>query len=59
MPRGDKTKEAAFKLWLEGKGLKHIQDQIAAGSGTEPGSVRGWVLDWERGQQKLWSPRTS
>jgi len=57
MPRGDKTKRVAFKLWYQGKSLREIQDKIAEESGTQRGSVRGWVLDWERGNQKAWTPR--
>jgi hypothetical protein len=57
MPRGDDTKRAAFKLWLDGKPLKVIQAQIEAESDTKPGSVRGWVLDWERGAQRTWTAR--
>ncbi len=56
MPRGDDTKTVAFKLWTQGESLKMIQDPIEALSDTQRGSVRGWILDWERCRQKLWTP---
>lgn len=59
MPRGDDTKTVAFKLWAQGESLKRIQDQIEAHSDTLRGSVRGWILDWERGRQKTWTPLLS
>ncbi len=59
MPRGDDTKKVAFKLWTQGESLKRIQDQIEACSDTQRGSVRGWILDWERGRQATWVPRLS
>jgi hypothetical protein len=55
--RRDKTKSVAFKLWYQGKSLREIQVKIAEESDTQAGSVRGWVLDWERGNQKSWAPR--
>jgi hypothetical protein len=57
MPLGDKTKAPAFKLWKAGKALKEIQDAIRGMSKTKPGSVAGWVLDWERGAQGVWTPK--
>ena len=54
MPKGDKTKEPAFKLWLEGKSLEDIQEEIARTSKTQASSVAGWVRDWERGKQATW-----
>lgn len=59
MPRGDDTKKVAFKLWTQGESLKRIQDQIEARSDTLRGSVRGWILDWEREREKAWTPRLS
>ncbi len=56
MPQGDKTKEPAFAIWKEGKSLKEIQEEITRKSGTLPGSVGGWVKDWERGRQETWEP---
>jgi len=54
MPKGDKTKEPAFKLWLEGKSLEDIQQEIGRTSKTQASSVAGWVRDWERGKQETW-----
>lgn len=56
MPRGDETKEIAFKLWRDGRSVQEIQREIDGVSGTRPGSVRGWILDWERGSQRAWAP---
>jgi hypothetical protein len=55
MPRGDETKEIAFKLWRDGKSVPEIQREIEKVSETKPSSVRGWILDWERGSQRSWS----
>lgn len=57
MPRGDKTKVPAFRLWRAGRSLREIQDAIGAVSRTKPSSVAGWVRDWERGRQGTWTPR--
>ena len=63
MPHGDKTKSLAFKLWYQGKALVEIQEKVKIASargrsqGTKPGSVSGWVKDWDRGDQKVWVPR--
>jgi hypothetical protein len=56
MAAKDKMKELAFQLWLSGKPLDAIQNRIKQISTTLPGSVRGWVLDWERGKQGRWEP---
>ncbi len=56
MARGDKTKKPAFEMWKTGKALKEIQKVICQKTSTEPGSVRGWILDWERGRQESWVP---
>lgn len=58
MPRGDKTKEPTFKMWVEGKSLAEIHAAIRKCSGTQAGSVAGWVKDWQRGRQGTWTPRT-
>ena len=57
MPPGAKTKKVAFKLWYEGKALKEIQNDPKIRPKTKPGSVSGWVLDWERASQNTWTPR--
>lgn len=56
MPKGDKTKEQAFPMWLAGKTLQEIQQTVCKPQGSEPSSVRGWIVDWERGKQKTWEP---
>ena len=58
MPRGDKTKEPAFRMWLQGKPLKEIQREMQK-KGTLPSSVAGWILDWERGKQRDWTPKST
>lgn len=57
MARGDKTKRRAFEVWVRGKSLEDIQYEAIRGSTTLPASVRGWVLDWERGKQRTWNPK--
>ncbi len=56
MALGDKTKEPAFEMWLAGHPLSVIQRTVCKGTTTKPASVKGWVLDWERGEQKTWTP---
>jgi hypothetical protein len=56
MPRGDDTKTLAFELWFKGRTVEEIQRQIAKVSGTKVSGVRAWILDWERGRQRLWTP---
>ena len=56
MPRGDKTTELAFRLWLQRMSLPGIQTRISQESETQPTSVAGWVRDWERGAQRSWTP---
>ena len=57
MALGDKTKEPAFEMWLAGHPLPFIQRTVRKDTTTEPSSVKGWVLDWERGKQKTWRPK--
>jgi len=57
MAHGDKTKAIAFDMWTAGKSLSHIQASIEKMSTTKPGSVKGWIRDWERGKQRIWSPK--
>lgn len=57
MPRGDRTKAPSFALWKAGKSLRQIQSAICGQSKTKPGSVAGWVRDWERGSQGAWAPK--
>ncbi len=56
MASGDKTKKPAFEMWKEGKSLKEIQEKICRATTTKPRSVKGWILDWERGKQSSWNP---
>ena len=56
MALGDKTKKPAFEMWEAGKSLKEIQEKICRATTTKPGSVKGWILDWERGKQSSWTP---
>jgi len=44
-------------MWLAGRPLEEIQREIAKQSKTLKSSVKGWVLDWERGGQRKWSPK--
>lgn len=57
MAHGDKTKKVAFKMWVAGKSLAQIQQHIEQISTTTRGSVKGWLLDWERGKQGDWNPK--
>ena len=56
MALGDKTKKPAFEMGEAGKSLEEIQEEICRTTTTKPGSVKGWILDWERGKQASWSP---
>ena len=56
MPRGSKGKEIAFPMWLAGGSLAAIKEHVCENSGDKPGSVSGWILDWERGKQANWNP---
>lgn len=56
MPKDEKVKELVFALWLKGRSLPEIQATISAQSGTKPGGVAGWLLEWERGRQAQWVP---
>ncbi len=58
MAQGDKTKEVAFKLWLEGKPVAQIQEQIQQVSTMLKSNVKGWVVDWERGKQGGMEPQS-
>ncbi len=57
MARGDKTKELAFPMWKDGHALASIQRALCKGTTTKPGSIRGWVVDWERGKQGTCKPK--
>ena len=57
MPKGDNTKQVAFKLWKSGKSAREAQTTIAGISETQASSVSGWYLDWERGRQCEWEPK--
>ena len=50
MPQGSKGKELAYPMWLGKKTLLEIQEYVCARTGDKPGSVKGWILDWERGK---------
>jgi hypothetical protein len=56
MSQENNTKEAAFKMWKEGKSLIEIQEAICSSSKTLPSRITEWVRDWERGQQHTWTP---
>ena len=56
MPQGSKGKELAYSMWLAKKTLPEIQEYVCARTGDKPASVKGWVLDWERGKQGKWDP---
>lgn len=56
MPQGSKGKELAYPMWLAKKTLIEIQKYVCARTGDKPGSVKGWILDWERGEQGRWDP---
>ena len=57
MARGDKTKKPAFQMWLAGHPLSTIQRTVRKGTTTQLSSIKGWVLDWERGKQQTWRRR--
>ena len=48
----DGSKAHAFQMWINGKTLQ----EIILRSTAEETTVRGWVLDWERGRQQDWIP---
>lgn len=56
MAHGEKTKQVASEMWLAGQSLTAIQHHIENSSTTTRGSVKGWILDWERSNQNTWSP---
>jgi hypothetical protein len=56
MPHGSKGKSLAYPYWLAGKSLSTIQKAVCPITGDQPSSVKGWVLDWERGKQGTWKP---
>lgn len=56
MARADGNKKAAFEMWVKGKSLKEIQDEIGNRIVTKRQAVRGWVVEWERGRQRKWEP---
>jgi len=57
MAHGDKTKQVAFHMWVDGKSTSQIQEAIEGRSTTMRASVKGWILDWERGKQLNWTPK--
>ena len=38
------------------KHLAEIQAFVCTKTGDTRGSVKGWILDWERGKQEEWKP---
>lgn len=50
MPQGDKSKQAYFLLWKEGKSMREITRSTTA----KHDSVKAWVREWERGSQREW-----
>jgi len=59
MPTGERTKELSFRLWLEGKSVAEIQQQMGRDSVTLRISVSEWIIEWERGRQAKWKPELS
>jgi hypothetical protein len=59
MPTGERTKELSFRLWVEGKSVAEIQQQIGRDSVTLRSSVSEWIIEWERGRQAKWKPELS
>ncbi|MGO9607199.1 MAG: hypothetical protein ACLQAT_28035 [Candidatus Binataceae bacterium] len=59
MPTGERTKELSFRLWTERKSLAEIHAQICRDSETLKGSVKEWIVEWERGRQGKWKPEIS
>jgi hypothetical protein len=59
MPSGERTKELSFRLWVEGKSVVEIQQQIGRDSVTLRSSVSEWIIEWERGRQATWKPELS
>ncbi len=57
MPDEDRSKALVFRLWAEGKSLAEIQTILCKPGGIQPENVKGWVTDWERGNQKAWNPK--
>lgn len=57
MALGDKTKKPAFAMWNAGRPLAAIQKVVCKSSTTKPASVKGWIVDWERGRQSTWAAR--
>jgi len=55
----DRTKALTFRLWAEGKSLAEIQAILCKPGGTEPEGIKGWVTEWERGKQKIWTPKAN
>ena len=55
MPKGERTKQVAFRLWKEGKSfdegddLQHLRDADQ--------QQRIGFVDWERGRQGVWEPK--
>ena len=56
MPRGERIKEPAFQMWLQGIPLPEIRKATCGRSKVLQGCVDGWVKDWERGTQRTWNP---
>lgn len=56
MPHGSKGKKLAYPQWFVGKPVSAIQKAVCAVTGDKPSSVKGWILDWERGKQGTWTP---
>ena len=57
MPKGERTKQVAFRLWKEGKSFNEAKATISSTSETLESSVKGWFVDWERGRQGVWEPK--
>ena len=45
MPTGERTKELSFQLWVEGKSVAEIQQQIGRDSLSLRSSVSEWIIE--------------
>jgi hypothetical protein len=57
MPKGERTKQVAFRLWKEGKSFAEAEATISKTSETLMSSVKRWFVDLERGRQGVWEPK--
>ena len=55
MPKGNQSKIGAFRMWLEGRTVTEMIQALPPD--TQPRSIRQWVIEWERGRQRIWTPQ--